>query len=134
MAGYAKLSASIVTSSIWCEDDKTFRLWIAMLAMADAHGHVDGSVPGMARILGATIPETETCLARLAAPDPYSRTPDHEGRRLVPEPGGWLVVNYEMYRGQGQQKDGSRAEYFRNYRKKTKGATPQHVAQQPDVT
>jgi hypothetical protein len=118
MAGYAKLSASIVTSSIWCEDDKTFRMWIAMLAMADAKGHVDGSVPGIARLVNCTIAEAEASLERLMAPDPYSRTPDHEGRRLVAEPGGWHVVNYELYRGQGQSKDGSRAEYFRAYRKR----------------
>ena len=117
MNGYAKLSAPIVTSSIWCEDDKTFRLWIAMLAMADANGHVDGSIPGMARLINATIPETEASLARLMAPDSYSRTPDHEGRRLISEPGGWLVVNYHLFRGQCQSKDGSRAEYFRNYRR-----------------
>ena len=122
MAGYAKLSASIVTSSIWCEDDKTFRMWIAMLAMADAKGHVDGSVPGIARLVNCTIPEAEASLERLMQPDPYSRTPDHEGRRLVAEQGGWHVVNYELYRGQGQQKDGSRAEYFRNYRAKRRSS------------
>jgi len=116
--GYAKLSSSITTSSVWCEDDRTFRLWIAMLATADARGHVDGSIPGMARLLGCTISEAEGCLERLQAPDPYSRTSDHEGRRIVPEPGGWFVVNYQLYRNQGQTKDGSRAEYFRNYRAK----------------
>lgn len=118
MAGYAKLSSSIITSSIWVEDDKTFRLWIALLAMADANGHVDGSVPGMARILGCSIEETERSLEKLSMPDQYSRTPDCEGRRIVREPGGWLVVNYHLYRGQSQAKDGSRAEYFRNYRKR----------------
>lgn len=114
--GYAKLSSSITTSSIWCEDDRTFRLWIAMLAMADAKGHVDGAVPGLARLLGCSIPEAEASLDRLCAPDSYSRTPEHEGRRLVREPGGWFVVNYELYRNQSQTKDGSRAEYFRTYR------------------
>jgi len=118
MAGYAKLSSSIITSSVWCEDDKTFRMWIAMLAMADANGHVDGSVPGMARLLGCTVQEAEHCLDRLMAPDPYSRTSECEGRRIISEPGGWLVVNYGLYRGQCQTKDGSRAEYFRNYRKR----------------
>lgn len=116
--GYAKLSSSITTSSIWCEDDRTFKLWIGMLANADARGHVDGSVPGLARMLGCSIQETETSLEKLLAPDPYSRTSDHEGRRLIVEPGGWFVVNYGLYRNQGQTKDGSRAEYFRNYRKR----------------
>ena len=116
--GYAKLSSSITTSSIWCEDDRTFKLWIGMLATADARGHVDGSIPGLARMLGCSIPEAEASLEKLLAPDPYSRTADNEGRRLVQEPGGWFVVNYELYRNQGQTKDGSRAEYFRNYRKR----------------
>jgi len=116
--GYAKLSSSITTSSIWCEDDRTFKLWIGMLANADARGHVDGSVPGLARMLGCTIPEAGSSLEKLLAPDPYSRTEDHEGRRLLQEPGGWFVVNYSLYRNQGQTKDGSRAEYFRNYRKR----------------
>ncbi len=122
MSGYAKLSASIVTSSIWCEDDKTFRMWIAMLAMADAKGHVDGSLPGMASLCRITIPEAEASLVRLLAPDPYSRTPDHDGRRLIVAPGGWLIVNYELYRNQSQSKDGSRAEYFRRYRAGKRGA------------
>jgi hypothetical protein len=79
---------------------------------------VDGSVPGIARLLGCTIQEAAASLEKLLVPDPYSRTVDHEGRRLIAEPGGWFVVNYELYRGQGQTKDGSRAEYFRNYRRK----------------
>ena len=121
--GYAKLSASIITSSVWCEDDKTFRAWIALLAMADAQGHVDGSVPGLARILACSVEEARNCLDKLMAPDPYSRTPDHDGRRVLEEPGGWFVVNYQLYRGQCQTKDGSRAEYFRNYRRGKKGGT-----------
>lgn len=116
--GYAKLSSSITTSSIWCEDDRTFKLWIGMLANADAKGHVDGSIPGLARMLGCSVLEAEESLVKLMAPDPYSRTPDQDGRRLIQEPGGWFVVNYGLYRNQGQAKDGSRAEYFRNYRKK----------------
>jgi len=120
MAGYSKLCSSIITSSVWCEDDKTFRLWIAMLAMSDANGHVDGSVPGMARLINASVEDTERSIERLCSADPYSRTPDQDGRRLVPEPGGWLIVNYRLYRGQGQAKDGSRAEYFRDYRSRNK--------------
>ena len=30
MAGYSKLFSSIVTSSIWCEDNITLRVWIAI--------------------------------------------------------------------------------------------------------
>lgn len=120
MAGYSKLFSGIVTSSIWCEDDKTFKTFIAMLALTDASGHVDGSIPGFARLVGCTIPEMEHAIERLKAPDPYSRTPDNDGRRIVEEPGGWRILNYLSYREKGQARDGSRAEYMREYYEKRK--------------
>ena len=116
MAGYSKLFSGIVTSSIWCEDDKTFKTFIAMLALTDARGHVDGSIPGFARLVGCSIPEMEHAIDRLSSQDPYSRTPDNDGRRIVAEPGGWLILNYASYREKGQSRDGSRAEYMRRYR------------------
>lgn len=124
MAGYSKLFSGIVTSSIWCEDDKTFKTFIAMLALTDASGHVDGSIPGFARLVGCTIPEMEHAIERLMAPDPYSRTPDHDGRRIEADSGGWRILNYAAYREKGQAKDGSRAEYMRRYRAGLGGSWP----------
>jgi len=118
MAGYSKLFSSIVTSSIWCEDDKTLRVWFAMLALTDASGTVEGSVPGFAHVARVTIPEMEHAVEILSAPDPYSRTPDNEGRRIEAIPGGWRIMNYAAYRERGQAKDGSRAGYMREYRSK----------------
>ena len=122
MAGYSKLFSSIVTSSIWCEDDKTLRVWFAMLALTDAGGNVEGSVPGFAHVARVTIPEMEHAVAVLSAPDPYSRTPDNEGRRIEVMPGGWRILNYASYRERGQAKDGSRAGYMRDYRSGKRGA------------
>jgi hypothetical protein len=45
--------------------------------------------------------ECRDALARLASPDPLSRTPDEDGRRIVPlrEGGyGWRLVNHGKYR------------------------------------
>ena len=120
MAGYSKLFAGIVTSSVWCEDDKTFRVWIAMLALSDAAGHVDGSIPGFAHVARVTIPEMVHALDRLSSPDPYSRTSDNDGRRITIESGGWIILNYGIYREKGQAKDGSRAQYMREYYEKKK--------------
>lgn len=120
MAGYSKLFSGIVTSSIWCEDDKTFKTFIAMLALTDASGHVDGSIPGFARLVGCSIPEMEHAIERLTSPDPYSRTPDNDGRRIAPDAGGWRILNYLAYREKGQARDGSRAEYMREYYEKRK--------------
>ncbi len=121
MSGWTKLFSSIVTSSVWCEDHATVRVWIALLALADAHGRVEGSVPGLANLCRVTDDQMRAALAKFCGPDPDSRTPDHEGRRLAPIPGGWQILNYAVYRERAQEKQGSRAPYMRDYRKKHDG-------------
>lgn len=121
MIGYTKLFGSIVTSSIWTEDDKTLRVWIAMLAMADAQGVVEGSIPGFASLARVTIEEMERAVGILSSPDKHSRSQEHEGRRIEPFPGGWKALNHAAYRDRGQGKEGSRAPYMREWRKKNTG-------------
>lgn len=116
MAGWTKLFSSIVTSSVWCEDDKTFRAWIALLALSDKEGIVEGSLPGLASLCRLTVPEMSAALKKLAAPDPHSRSPEYEGRRIEQIEGGWKVLNYEKYRQKGMAGEGSRAPYYRQYR------------------
>ena len=118
MAGFAKLYSSILTSTIWGEDHATVRVWIAMLATADADGIVEGSVPGFARLANVTVDEMKAALERLRAPDPDSRTKEHEGRRIEDIEGGWLILNHGKYRAQAQAKEGSRAPYYREYRRR----------------
>ena len=98
MAGYTKLFSSIVTSTIWCEDAPTRIVWIAMLAMADSEGRVEGAIPGFANLARVSIEEMRKAVEVLSAPDPDSRTPDNEGRRIVAVPGGWVILNYRAYR------------------------------------
>ena len=118
LAGFAKLFASIVTSSVWCEDDATVRVWVAMLATSDADGLVQGSIPGFANLSRVSVEQMEHAVSRLSAPDKYSRTPDHEGRRIEVMEGGWRILNYSLYRAQAQAKDGSNAPAMRAYRKR----------------
>ncbi len=96
--GFTKLFSSIVTSTIWQEDDKTRIVWITLLALADAQGRVDGSVPGLAHVANVGLGECEHALERLSNPDPYSRTKDFEGRRIESIDGGWQILNYAKYR------------------------------------
>jgi hypothetical protein len=96
--GFTKLFSSIVTSTIWQEDDTTRIVWITLLALADAQGRVEGSVPGLAHIAHVGLPECEHALERLSSPDPYSRTRDFEGRRIEAIDGGWRILNYTKYR------------------------------------
>lgn len=102
---YTKLFSSILTSSIWNEDDKTRIMWITFLAAADRHGEIMGSVPGMARLAGMSVGEAETAIGKLSGPDPYSRTPTEEGRRIMSIPGGWEIINYVSYREKASRED-----------------------------
>jgi hypothetical protein len=118
MSGWTKLFSSIVTSSIWCEDDATLRVWVAMLATADSDGVVEGSIPGFANMARVSVDSMRKAVNKLISPDPDSRTPDHEGRRIEAFDGGWRILNYSAYREKGQAKDGSKAPAMRKYRER----------------
>jgi hypothetical protein len=95
---FTKLFSSIITSSIWSEDDKIRLMWITMLATADSTGFVAGSIPGMAAIARMSLQDAEKSIAALCAPDPYSRSKDYGGCRLMEIDGGWMILNYLKYR------------------------------------
>lgn len=110
---FTKLFSSITESTIWCEPDRTRLVWICMLAMADKNGRVWASVPGLANRARVPLVDAEIALAAFLAPDPYSRTPDNEGRRIEPIDGGWRLLNHEKYRA--IRDDESIKESKRNY-------------------
>lgn len=98
--GYTKLFGTILDSTIWQEDLHVKIVWITLLAMADRDGTVEASVPGLARRANVNIEQAEHAIARLSSPDHYSRTKEHEGRRIaaLEEGGGWRLLNFEKYR------------------------------------
>ncbi len=98
MPSYTKLFNSIVTSTIWSEDDRTRIVWITMLAIADKNGEVQASVPGLARVAGVPTEACRIALEKFLSPDPDSRTSDDEGRRIEVIPGGWSLLNHAKYR------------------------------------
>lgn len=95
---FTKLFSCILDSTIWQEPPQTKILWITMLAMSDRNGEVHASVPGLAKRAGITLEECERGIACLMAPDPYSRTKDHDGRRVGTIDGGWALLNHAKYR------------------------------------
>lgn len=98
MSGFVKLFNSILHSTIWSEPDHVRIVWITMLAMSNRYGDVEASVPGLARMAGKSLDETEDAIARFLSPDSYSRTPDNEGRRIKTIVGGWNLLNHGKYR------------------------------------
>ena len=105
MPSYTKLFNSIITSTIWTQNDQTRIVWITMLALSDQHGEVHGSIPGLARLSGVSIESVELALEKFLSPDPYSRTTDDEGRRIEKIDGGWFLINHGKYRNMASKAD-----------------------------
>ena len=98
MTGFTKLFQSIVHSTIWREPMHVKIVWVTMLAMADRDGGVSLSIPGLADLSKVSLDECLDALERLKAPDEWSRTKEHEGRRIEDVDGGWVILNYLKYR------------------------------------
>lgn len=103
---YAPLDSDVLFSTTIKEGPVVFAVWCAILASKDQDGVTAlnpeslallMSKPGEGRVVSVeTIAEAWNVLA---APDPRSRNPEHEGRRIIPtEDGRWLVVSHERYR------------------------------------
>ena len=99
MAGYTKLFSKILNSSIWSEDNETRILWVTMLAMCDQHGFVEAAPNALAHQARISMDEFTASIEKLQSPDEYSSSSEYEGRRVSKCEGGWVVLNYEKYRG-----------------------------------
>jgi hypothetical protein len=95
-----------------------------MLVLADLDGNVDMTPAAISRRTTIPLDIIETGIAELALPDPESRTPTAEGRRILPlsadRSWGWKIVNYSHYRELKREED--RREYHRQYWHKRKAA------------
>lgn len=78
------------------------------------YGFIEAAGPGIIRRAGVELAAGLAALDRLGEPDPESRTPDFEGRRMIRVDGGYLILNFDRYR----QKDHTAADRSRRYREK----------------
>jgi len=73
-----------------------------LLAHCDPHGVADIHPRAIAEETGLTIDQVKAALVMLAEPDPESRSPEENGRRITlldeHRDWGWLIVNYAKYR------------------------------------
>lgn len=95
---YSPLISSILESSVWGLPDGIRLVWVTMLAMKDREGFVWASVPGLAHRARVSLEVAQEAIRCFQEPDPYSRTPDYEGRRIEAVDGGWRILNSEKYR------------------------------------
>jgi hypothetical protein len=90
-----------------------------LIILADKHGDVDMTAEAIARRTTIPLEVVTVGLRELVKPDPHSRTPDEEGRRVIPladnRDWGWHVVNHDKYRKIRSQEE--RREYMRQYQR-----------------
>lgn len=133
---YVKLFQSIYDGSLatrgpW-EALITFQ---QMLALCDKTGIIDMTAEAISRRTTVPLEVIEKGIAALEQPDPESRRPDHDGRRIVRladhRSWGWQIVNYSHYRSLRTAED--RREYMRNFMRKKRAETKGNGADESPV-
>ena len=99
MEMYNKLYTKILDSSIWLEPNPTRIVWITFLAAMDEDGFAQfSSVRNLANRAMVTTEEAEAAVKTLESPDRESANKEHDGRRIERVPGGWMILNANLYR------------------------------------
>ena len=126
---YGKIFSSMFSGSLhghW-QAIVTFQ---QMIVLADKDGTIEITPSALSATTSIPLDIIEAGIAVLEAPDPASRTPDEEGRRIIrinpDRPWGWHITNYAHYRGIRTAEE--RREYHKNYWHNRKKAS------QPDST
>lgn len=98
---FAKIFNTIFEPSI-ADDWKTRVVFQDLLVLADKDGIVDMTPTAIARRTNTPLEVVTEAIPKLESPDPHSRTPDHEGRRILRleahRDWGWRIVNFVKYR------------------------------------
>jgi hypothetical protein len=111
-------------------------VFMAMLVIAEREGIVDMTPQAIAARCGFPVEVVLRGIAELEKPDPLSRTPDEEGRRIIrledTRSWGWRITNYEKYEKIRSAEE--RREYFRlkkqEQRAKARQSTDVHTVHQ----
>jgi hypothetical protein len=116
--GFVKLYGTLLLGSSLMDEALEARwLFICFLAEADETGFVRCQTVGnAARLANLTHDQAKAALEVLSSPDPKSTSPEDEGRRIVPAPGGWRVVNYGKYREMRTERQVKKTQRQRRWR------------------
>ena len=98
---YGKLFESMYDGTL-VENWQALVTFQQMIVLCDPDGIVDITPVALSRRTGIPIEHIEKGIELLEGADPYSRTPDSGGRRIVRlddhRPWGWHIVNHKKYR------------------------------------
>jgi len=73
-----------------------------MIVLCDSEGMIDITPPALSKRTSIPLDIIEDGIEYLSQPDPYSRSQEYEGRRIIlideHRPWGWIIVNHQYYR------------------------------------
>jgi hypothetical protein len=127
---YVKMFKSIFDGSLYGQFEPTV-VFMAMLVIAEREGIVDMTPEAIAARCGYPIDIVLRGISELEKPDPRSRTPDEDGRRIIKlednRDWGWRITNYEKYEKIRSAEE--RREYFRLKKReqRSKGVSTNNV-------
>ena len=99
MTGFALLWQKTLYSSLWVNESKETRLlFITMLMLKNSSGVIQASIVGLADAAKITPDECKASLKILMSPDPNDTSKVEEGKRIKEVPGGWQIINSDLYR------------------------------------
>jgi hypothetical protein len=113
-------------SSVWQEPHDVRVAWVTMLLLTNYHGEVKAAIPALAMHNAVSVSRMEEIIKIFLSPDPYSKSKDYDGRRLMEIDGGWQVINYPKYRDGLKQPD--RTAKVRQQRKRERDKEDCHGA------
>ena len=97
---YGKIFESMYDGTL-SADWKAMVTFQQFIVLADSEGVVDYTPPALSRRTGIPLDILEHGIDKLQQPDPYSRSADMDGQRIIlldeHRPWGWHIVNYEHY-------------------------------------
>jgi hypothetical protein len=113
---FAKVYEQIFDSSI-AEDYQVRHMFEDLLKLSDPTGAVDMTIEAIQRRINVPLEIVVRTMTELQKPDPKSRSPKEDGRRIVlidsHRDWGWKIVNYAHYRKLRDEE--ARRSYFRDY-------------------
>lgn len=130
MQSWVKLHCCFNQSSISRCSYPTRLVWVSLLSICRMDAIVAISDDRVAATCNVTEEEAAEAIKTLSSPDPHSKDPEFEGRRIEKCVGGYRILNYFKYRDirSPAKKSAYMRDYMKNYRKKKKeGLTWQEV-------
>jgi hypothetical protein len=127
--GYTKLFDSMWSGSLYGKFEAS-AVFMVLLSLSDSEGQIDMTPEAIAGRTGWPLDFIQEGIRQLEEPDPRSRTPDADGRRIIriveARAWGWFITNHEKYRE--EMRSIERREYLREAKRRERAKRRQQLS------